>query len=199
MADDEDDKVRALLNALSDLVNRIAPVFSSVSSLESQLTILRNQLTEAEEKNNDLEATNIHSESILQKTLDTAAQATHECTNLRNDVQTLRAEKEALGRRKDEEIGKMKGKVRGLVDKVAIYESKEKRCKARIAKLESQLSSGQQYIAHLEETSRVAVQEKTALETQLQFQTYNHEYNASLPSLHTSDVSFFRRSVTSAL
>ncbi len=39
-------------------------------------------------------------------------------------MQTLRAEKEALGRRKDEEIGKMKGKVRGLVDKVAIYESK---------------------------------------------------------------------------
>ncbi|THG96072.1 hypothetical protein EW026_g5691 [Hermanssonia centrifuga] len=171
-----------LLVALSNLVNRIARVFASVSYLESQVTSLRTQVTTLR----------------AQKTLNSAAQVTHECAQLRNNVQKLKAKKAALEKRKEEEIGKMQKKVRNLVEKVAIYESKEKRCKARIAKLESQLSSGQQYIAHLEETSRVAVQEKTALETQLQFQTYNHEYNASLPSLHTSDVSFFCRSVTSA-
>ncbi len=208
---------QALLNALSDLFNRITPVFAYRSVVRSQITTLRNQLIKAEEKNRNCKVRSIRTESKLNKTLDTAAQATQEFTKLREEVQTLKVQKAELGRRKKEYKGKlknaldmaaqakeectdlrdemealrvkkvklggrkkkemkeMKEKVRNLVDKVAIYESKvrdllsaarikeamdqlvtfqqEKRQKARIVELKSQLSSGQNYAAHLEKTS----------------------------------------------
>ncbi|PSS38064.1 hypothetical protein PHLCEN_2v95 [Hermanssonia centrifuga] len=131
MAGEEEDQVRELLVALSNLVNRIARVFASVSYLESQVTSLRTQVTtlraqvtEAEQKNRSLEARSLHTENILQKTLNSAAQVTHECAQLRNNVQKLKAKEAALEKRKEEEIGKMQKKVRNLVGKVAIYESK---------------------------------------------------------------------------